>query len=132
MGPGMRETYGALNHTASTQTDVVPTALGLLGQPFVHQCWGRNLLSLPEGDPGLGVIKPSGSDQTVALIRGEQILVKPPAREAELGNYGLSPGEYYQHETDAQLTADYENQLGAFIQSALQGLRDNRLGVPEP
>ena len=132
MGPGIRETYGALNHTASTQTDVVPTALGLLGQPFVHQCWGRNLLSLPEGDPGLGVIKPSGSDQTVALIRGEQILVKPPAREAELGNYGLSPGEYYQHETDAQLTADYENQLGAFIQSALQGLRDNRLGVPEP
>ena len=42
-----------------------------------HQCWGRDLLALDERDPGFGIIKPSGSDQTVAMIRGEQILVQP-------------------------------------------------------
>ena len=30
----------------ATQTDVVPTVVGLLGKPLVHQCRGRNLLSL--------------------------------------------------------------------------------------
>ena len=42
-----------------------------------HQCWGRDLLALDERDPGFGIIKPSGSDQTVAMIRGEQIRYSP-------------------------------------------------------
>ena len=59
-----------------------PTIVGLLGRPFVHQCWGRDLLSLPEDDPGVGVIKPSGSDATVALLQGDRITIKPPGGNA--------------------------------------------------
>ncbi|RLA02324.1 MAG: LTA synthase family protein, partial [Gammaproteobacteria bacterium] len=44
IGPGIQTTYGTRNHTVATQTDVVPTIVSLLGKPFVHQCWGRDLL----------------------------------------------------------------------------------------
>ncbi len=67
----IRETYGALNHVVATQNDIVPTIVGLLGKPFVQQCWGRDLLSPADSDPGVGVIKPSGSDQTVTLLCGD-------------------------------------------------------------
>jgi len=55
IAPGIRERYGEVSHVTATQMDVVPTAVSLLGQPFVHQCWGRDLLSLPEDDPGFGI-----------------------------------------------------------------------------
>jgi phosphoglycerol transferase MdoB-like AlkP superfamily enzyme len=130
LGPGIRETYGAINHTVATQTDVVPTVVGLLGKPFVHQCWGRNLLSLQDNDPGVGVIKPSGSDLTVALIRGEQLLIKPPKGKEQLGQYAFYPDEYYRQEQDDELNEELATDLAAFIQSGLQSLRGNRTGVP--
>ncbi len=129
IGPGMRESYGARNHTVATQIDIVPTVVSLLGQPFVHQCWGRNLLSLPEDDPGFGVIKPSGSDQTVALIRGDQILIKPPQGKAFLGRYNLYPDEHYQREDNEIIRDRLNRELAAFIQSAMQGLYENRVGL---
>ena len=130
LGPAIRETYGAVKHTVATQTDIVPTIAGLLGEPFVHQCWGRNLLSLDENDPGVGVIKPSGSDMTVALIRGDQVLIKPPKDKELLGRYGLYPDEFYRREEDHTRNKELSLELAAFIQSAIQSLRDNRTGVP--
>ena len=130
LGPGIRETYGAINHTVATQTDVVPTVVGLLGKPFVHQCWGRNLLSLQDNDQGLGVIKPSGSDMTVALLRGNQLLIKPPKGNELLGQYALYPDEAYRRENDNRLNQVLSSELAAFIQSGIQSLRDNRTGVP--
>lgn len=130
LGPGIRKTYGALNHTVGTQTDVVPTMVGLLGEPFVHQCWGRNLLSLPDGDAGLGMIKPSGSDQTVAFLSGDQILIKPPQGKESLGRYRLSPNGSYQQEEDGDRSEILAGNLAAFVQTAMQSLRENRTGVP--
>lgn len=129
LGDGIRDTYGALNHTVATQTDVVPTVVGLLGKPFVHQCWGRDLLALPADDAGFGVIKPSGSDQTVALLRGDEVLVKPPQAAAQLGRYELSPQESYTPipGDDATLLND---DLDAYIQSAMRALVDNSTGLP--
>ncbi len=131
IGPGIREHYGARNHTVATQVDIVPTAVSLLGQPFVHQCWGRDLLSLPDNDPGLGVIKPSGSDQTVALIRGNRILIKPPHGEATLGQYELNPNEHYQREENEAMRDRLNTELAAFVQSAMQGLYEDRAGVAD-
>ena len=129
IGPGIRESYGARNHTVATQVDIVPTAVSLLGRPFVHQCWGRDLLSLPGDDPGLGVIKPSGSDQTLALVRGNRILIKPPDGEAVSGRYGLYPDERYQREENAAARDKLGMELAAYVQSALQGLYENRTGT---
>jgi phosphoglycerol transferase MdoB-like AlkP superfamily enzyme len=130
LGAGIRDTYGAVDHTVATQTDVVPTIAGLLGEPFVHQCWGRNLLSLPEEDEGVGMIKPSGSEQTVALIRGDQLLVKVPQGPALLGRFTLSPEASYRSEDDPIRNSQLLRELTAFIQTAIVSLRENRTGVP--
>ncbi|HYQ72278.1 MAG TPA: LTA synthase family protein, partial [Gammaproteobacteria bacterium] len=95
LGPGIQASYGKRSHRVATQPDIVPTIVGLLGKPFVHQCWGRDLLSLPADDPGAGIIKPSGSDATVALLRGDRITIKPPDGRAVTGRYTLYPQESY-------------------------------------
>ncbi|MBD4503255.1 sulfatase-like hydrolase/transferase, partial [Xanthomonas citri pv. citri] len=58
IAPGIQEKFGTHLPTVGTQVDIVPTIMGLLGGETVHQCWGRDLLNLPEGDKGFGVIKP--------------------------------------------------------------------------
>jgi phosphoglycerol transferase MdoB-like AlkP superfamily enzyme len=130
LGPGIQTTYGSHNHTVATQTDVVPTAVGLLGKPFVHQCWGRDLLALPETDTGLGMIKPSGSDQTVALLQGDRITIKPPGGKARSGRYSLYPDEYYLPDEAAQDGEKAAAELSAYIQVAMQALKTNRTGLP--
>jgi len=39
-----------------SQTDLLPTILGLLGKPVLHQSWGRDLLSLPPKDGGFALM----------------------------------------------------------------------------
>ena len=39
-----------------SQTDLLPTILGLLGKPVLHQSWGRDLLSLPPEDGGFAMM----------------------------------------------------------------------------
>ncbi len=63
--------------------------MGLLGGETVHQCWGRDLLNLPEGDKGFGVIKPSGSEQNVAIVSGNRILVRPKDGDVRVYDYQL-------------------------------------------
>ena len=129
IAPGIRESYGTRNHTVATQIDVVPTIVSLLGKPFVHQCWGRDLLALPQDDPGLGLIKPSGSDQTVALLQGDHITIKPPDGEARTGRYSLQPDEYYRPDEAADNNVKAATQLSAYIQVAMQALKTNRTGL---
>tara|TARA_R110001599_G_C12277316_1_gene663120 strand:+ start:42745 stop:43860 length:1116 start_codon:yes stop_codon:yes gene_type:complete len=129
LGPGIQSTYGNRIHTIGTQVDIVPTVVSLLGKPFTHQCWGRDLLALPEGDPGFGIIKPSGSDQTVALIRGNRITIKPPDGEPQSGRYTLYPEDsYVPYKTSDEGKAS-AIQLDAFIQTALNALLQNRTGI---
>ena len=130
IGPGIQTTYGTRNHTVATQTDVVPTIVSLLGKPFVHQCWGRDLLALPENDAGLGVIKPSGSDHTVALLRGDRIVIKPPGGKARSGRYSLYPDEDYRRDKAARSDEKLAAELSAYIQVAMQALYANRTGLP--
>ena len=132
LGPGIRESYGAVNHTVGSQPDVVPTAVALLvGDSFTHQCWGRNLLNLPAEDRGFAVIKPSGSDHTVALLRGDRILVKPPGGEPVLGRYELYPVARYHRETADDDRREYLSDLNAYIATVMRALLENRTGVPQ-
>ncbi len=39
-----------------SQTDLLPTILGLLGKSVLHQSWGRDLLSLPAEDGGFAMM----------------------------------------------------------------------------
>jgi len=129
IAPGLSEQYGHRIATVSSQLDVIPTAISLLGKPFVHQCWGRDILSLPESDQGFALIKPSGSDQTVALLRGETILVKQPDIPARLGAYQLVPEPTYKVLKDEQLKKSMQKELLGFVQTGLQALYDEQTGL---
>jgi phosphoglycerol transferase MdoB-like AlkP superfamily enzyme len=131
IAPGIREHYGAVNHITATQMDVVPTVASLLGEPFVHQCWGRDLLSLPADDRGFGIIKPSGSDQTVAILQGEKILVKPPTGQPVAGRFRLYPEPAYNREPQRDEHDTLRRKLYAYISTAMRALLENRTGVPE-
>jgi len=129
IGPGVQDTFGSSRDTVGSQIDVVPTIMGRLGQPVQQQCWGRDLLALPEGDAGVAVIKPSGSDQTVGLVTGDNILIKPRDRDARLYRYQLGHEARAEVVDDAQRRSDLERKLSAFVQTATSSLLGNTTGV---
>ncbi len=132
IGPGLRARFGARIATVGSQVDLVPTAVSLLGAPVVHQCWGRDLLSLPASDPGFAVVKPSGSDRTTAILKGDHILVRNVDGSERLYRYQMLPKT-----TAAPLaSADVEPakaamsmQLSAYIGTAIRSLLADRTGA---
>ena len=129
IAPSIQDKWGTENATVGSQVDMVPTIMGRLGDQVQHQCWGRDLLTLPEDDQGFAIIKPSGSDQTVALITGERIVIKPKDLDARVWTYqlGAKPqsAPATEHAGDAQLL----QQLNAYIQTATSSLLDNTAGA---
>ncbi len=132
LAPGIQEAYGKRISTAATQMDVIPTTVSLLlGKPFRHQCWGRDLLSLAEDDPGFGIIKPSGSDHTVAYFRGNRIVIKPPHGKAVAGRYQLYPEPSFTPDEQMPEKAQMLDELKAYVSTAMRALLENRTGLPE-
>ncbi|MBD9484269.1 LTA synthase family protein [Pseudomonas sp. PDM14] len=129
IAPGIQDKFGATCDTVGTQIDVVPTIMGRLGGQTQHQCWGRDLLNLPAGDQGIGVIKPSGSDQTVAIVNGEKILVQPKGLEPRLYQYQLGAGAKVSVLKDDPAQPQLQRQLEAFLQVATKSLLDNTAGA---
>ncbi|MDG9924722.1 MULTISPECIES: LTA synthase family protein [unclassified Pseudomonas] len=130
LAPGIQDKFGARRDTVGTQIDVVPTIMARLGGKTRQQCWGRDLLGLPEGDQGIGVIKPSGSDQTVAIVSGEKILVQPKDLPAKLYRYDLGARKAQVVQGDAQ-QPELQKRLEAFLQVATQSLLRNTAGVTD-
>jgi phosphoglycerol transferase MdoB-like AlkP superfamily enzyme len=96
-----------------------------------HQCWGRDLLNLPEGDTGFGVIKPSGSEQTTAILTADQILVLPKEKEMEpkMYRYELGAKPHAEIVPNDPRTAELKLKLESFLQTATKSLLDNTAGV---
>lgn len=131
IGPGVQEKFGARNDIAGTQLDVVPTIMGRLGGEVQHQCWGRDLLSLDASDQGFGVVKPSGSDQTVALVSGSRLLVLPRDGAPKLYDYRLHERAGVDRVQDEQGVAELLPRLQSFLQVATRSLLDNTAGVAD-
>ncbi|MCF8974331.1 LTA synthase family protein, partial [Pseudomonas edaphica] len=129
IAPGMQEKFGERDHTVGTQIDIVPTIMGRLGGDTLHQCWGRDLLNLPEGDKGFGVIKPSGSDQTVALVTADRILVLPKEMPPKLWEYELGANPTGKVIPESPDEAALKQKLESFLQTATKSLLDNTAGV---
>jgi len=131
IAPGIQEKFGTRDHTVGTQIDIVPTIMGRLGGEVRHQCWGRDLLNLPAGDTGFGVIKPSGSEQTTAIVTADQILVLPKEKEMapKIYQYQLGANPSAEIIPDAPRTAELKLKLEAFQQTATKSLIDNTAGV---
>ena len=129
IAPGVQEQFGTRNDIAGTQLDIVPTIMGRLGGPVQQQCWGRDLLALDSADPGIGVIKPSGSDQTVALVSGSNLLIQPRDGAPRLYDYQLHENAGIQPTDNAALQDHLLSRLQAFLQVATQSLLSNTAGV---
>lgn len=129
IAPGMTERFGEHNDIVGTQVDIVPTIMGRLGGKVRHQCWGRDLLSLPADDQGLGIIKPSGGGQTVGMIRGNEVLIQQRNEPAKLYSYHLGAKPQATLLPDPPQLEDWQQQLQAYVQTATQALLDNRAGV---
>lgn len=128
IAPGIQEKFGKRNHTVGTQIDIVPTIMGRLGGDTRHQCWGRDLLNLPEGDQGIGMVKPSGSDQNVFLIEGDRILIESKEAEPRVYRYQLG-SEFKAERIEPDDKAQMVKKLESFIQTATQSLLNNTAGV---
>ncbi|OHC12971.1 MAG: hypothetical protein A2002_03730 [Pseudomonadales bacterium GWC1_66_9] len=131
IGPGVQEKFGTRRDIVGTQLDIVPTIMGRLGGAVRHQCWGRDLLDQPAGSPGFGVIKPSGGDQTVALVSGDRVLVQPPGLVAKLYRYRLGSDPASQPLVAAPDEAALKRQLSAFLQAATASLLEDTAGVSD-
>lgn len=128
IAPGIQEKFGARRDTVGTQIDIVPTIMGRLGGEVRHQCWGRDLLNLPAGDQGIGVIKPSGGEQTVALVTPTRILIQPKGFEPRLYDYQL--GAHAKAErVPGKIDPELQKKLEAFLQTATSSLLRNTAGV---
>ncbi|MCL2076616.1 MAG: LTA synthase family protein [Betaproteobacteria bacterium] len=130
LAPGIQEKFGNMRETVGSQVDVVPTIMGRLGGKTRHQCWGRDLLNLPDNDNGFAIIKPSGSEQDVALVSGDRVLVKPMNGDARLYSYRLGSDAKANLATDEDDRRDeLFKKLKAFIQTATESLLKNTAGV---
>lgn len=132
IAPGIQEKFGKHIDTVGTQIDIVPTIMARLRQPVQHQCWGRDLLSLSPSDQGFGVIKPSGNDQTVALIEGDEILIQPPNRASTHLKYVLNRGIPAAQLNDLEKKIELEKKLNSFVEVSTQSLLENNAGAGEP
>lgn len=129
IAPGIQAQFGSENSIVASQVDMVPTIMGRLGDKVQHQCWGRDLLSLPADDQGFAIIKPSGSDQTVALIKGERIVIKPKDVDARVWTYQLGANPQSAPAVETAEDAQWLQQLNAYIQTATRSLLDNTAGA---
>jgi phosphoglycerol transferase MdoB-like AlkP superfamily enzyme len=128
IGKDIQARYGKVVETVGSQVDVVPTVMGMLGGDYVHHCWGRDLLALPDGDPGCAVIKPSGNEPVVALIEGETILIEPPGAKSKLFKYRIHPSITAESLENKMVMERMQKILHAYIQTATHALIQNRAG----
>jgi phosphoglycerol transferase MdoB-like AlkP superfamily enzyme len=121
--------------TVASQVDIGPSVMGLLGFTDPHQAWGRNLFSPALRDAGFAVIKPSGSEEVVALIEGDRVLLRDPKSRAQLYRYDLddrSGNAAGEAVGDQELARTMEQRLLAYVQSGILALRSRQLGLPSP
>jgi hypothetical protein len=121
--------------TVVGQVDIGPSVMGLLGLDDPHQAWGRNLFSPALHDPGFAVIKPSGSEEVVALIEGDHLLMRDPKSRSQLYRYslGAQPGSSADEAAASpERVRQMEKRLLAYVQTGILMLRNRQLGLPSP
>lgn len=131
IAPGIQDAFGKTTDVVGSQVDIVPTIMGRFGEPVRHQCWGRDLLSLPAGDKGFAIFKPSGNDQTVAMINGTRMLVLPKNMPPRSYQYTLGAKATAILVPHSDLDDRLGNQLQAYLQSATNSLLTNSTGVED-
>ncbi|MDH4231417.1 MAG: LTA synthase family protein [Nitrospirota bacterium] len=117
-------------HTVGSQVDVLPTVMGLMGIRSLSQSWGRDLFRLAPADQGWAVIKPSGSGQTVGLVKGDRLFVISPKLNPSAYQFRLNPWTATQISLSPETAAVLSEELHGYIQTGINALMTFRAGVP--
>ena len=75
------------------------------------------------------MIKPSGSDQTVALLTADRVLVLPKEMPPKLWQYELGANPTGKVIPESADEAQLKQKLESFLQTATKSLLDNTAGV---
>ncbi len=130
-GPGILASRGEVRATVAGHLDVLPTVLGIVGEPLLHQSFGRDLFSLPEGAVGHAWVKQCG-DPVAGWIEGSDILTASLDRRSRLHRFdlGFPPSASADRSLDeAARASDLERSLRAFAIVAIDTL-ESRLAAP--
>ncbi len=100
--------------TVASQTDLVPTILGILGKPVFHQSWGRDVLSLPPEDGGFAMML---DGNLVGWMEGPYFLVERLGVNCSL--YDIHQDPLQKHDLSSELP-DLVTQLQTKEHSFLQ------------
>jgi phosphoglycerol transferase MdoB-like AlkP superfamily enzyme len=86
--PGVREVPPAYLNTTAGQTDILPTLLSLLGVPYRHASWGRDLFSLRSSDSGFATMT---DGKSLGYLRTPYYLVERIGGNASLYDISRDP-----------------------------------------
>lgn len=121
---------GVVSDVVSSQVNIAPTLISLAKIEAPTAFWGRNLFAT-YADPNFAIFKNSGGGQEMAMTRDDKLLVVSRNGSATLYRYdlGFKPSitplrDPASDETRAQMTTE----LHAYVQSALDDLRDGQAG----
>lgn len=126
IGPGLQEQSGNHIKTIGSQIDIIPTIVGQMGKPIQHQAWGRDLFDLAENDGGLAIIKPSGDESTIAILKDDLVLTYGHDRGSHLYRTQLYPYPMAQPLLEPEIEKVMERELRAFVQTAMSSLIQNK------
>lgn len=122
------EQKGVTFSMAAAQMNIVPSVIGLLGLTEPHASWGRNLFAKDYADENFVVFKGSGgsgSDQAVAMIRGDKLLVRGSEGGVKLWKCTINPNPSIEPLEDAASNALRDRmrfELDAYVQCAMTDL----------
>ena len=75
------------------------------------------------------MIKPSGGEQTVALVTQDRILIEPKDMEPQVLSYTLGRTPHAEVIPNAPDAKEMRDKLDSFLQTATKSLLDNTAGV---
>lgn len=130
-------TGGKVIPTTASQLNILPTVVGLLGLKAPQASWARDLFATDYPDENFAIFKGSGgsgSDQAVAMVRGDKLLVMGSDGSRKLWQYELNPNPGIRplEDVPSQVTAGVmQRQVYGYVQAAMAELSTQKAG-PRP
>jgi phosphoglycerol transferase MdoB-like AlkP superfamily enzyme len=112
--------------TVASQTDLVPTILGLLGKPDLHESWGRDLLSLPPEESGFAMMV---DGDIVGWLEGSYFLVE--RIDASYSLYDIYNDPLQRHNLfleRSELASELQRKERSFLQLSIEMMNKRRPG----
>jgi len=104
--------------TIASQTDLLPTILGLLGKPTLHQSWGRDILSLLTEDKGFAMLV---DGKRIGWAEEPYFLVDRIGATSSLYNYLQDPEQRKDISSEyPEITKELQRKERALLQLSIQ------------